>query len=747
MTIRRAVALVGLFTGGFAIAATPLHPKFGFPVYTNQPPGKQLSGEHTPAATPPLTPEEARGKFVLPPGFEIRLFASEPEVVNPVAMTWDERGRLWVLELYEYPLGAKPGEPGRDRIKILEDTDNDGRADKVTVFLDGLNLATGLLLGNGGAYVGAAPNLYWVEDTDGDGKADRKTIVQTGFGLEDRHELLNGFAWGPDGQMYMTHGVFTLSRTTDPEKPGRPTVLTAGVARFQPKTRRLEVFSEGTSNPWGVDFDAHGNAFVSACVIDHFFHLAPGGLYDRQAGQPPFPYAYGLLPSIVDHHHHMAAYAGVCIYQGDQFPAEFKGMALEGNIHANAIHRDGLAPKGSTFTASFVRDFVQANDGWFMPVSTQSGPDGAVWIMDWHDRYPCYQNAGADPGGVDRERGRIWRVVYTGDRPGKPVPSHPAGLDLAHASTRDLVGTLAHPNVWHRRMAQRVLGGRGDVASQRPALLAMLAHGATEDARLAALWTLFSTGLADAEILDEASDSDFPAVRQWSARFTGEQGILTEPVVRRLKRLAADESPVVHSAVATALRQFTSGSLTLDTPPRLDPAATGPSIQEILGVLLENTRASGDRDLPFLLWMAIEPTLLYDPALTKEWFLRNGSRYLPLSGQLVHKTVRRFLDEGKPGLLDTALELLEALPADSGLLVPLLDGLLEGQRGRALVPGKSPDALLARLLANPSAAVVTRAQQLGTAWGDANALKASIARISDAGAADTDRLADYPCAL
>src|SRR6266436_1195824 len=179
------------------------HPRrsgnFDFPVYTNKPSGRQLSGQHAPAGTPALSPEEAQKKFTLPEGFEIRLFASEPEVVNPVAMTWDERGRLWVLELYEYPLGAKQGAKPRDRIKILEDTDGDGRADKVTVFADGFNLATGLQLGNGGVYVGQAPDFLFLEDTDGDGKADRRTVLKSGLGLQDRHELLNGFCWGPDG--------------------------------------------------------------------------------------------------------------------------------------------------------------------------------------------------------------------------------------------------------------------------------------------------------------------------------------------------------------------------------------------------------------------------------------------------------------------------------------------------------------------------------------------------------------------
>src|SRR4051812_12407138 len=155
--------------------------------------GKQLTGAYTPAASPALSPVEAQKRFVVPDGFEVRLFAAEPEVINPVAMTWDERGRLWVLELYEYPLGAPPGAKPRDRIKILEDTDNDGRADKVTVFADGFNLATGLALGNGGVYVGQAPDFLFLQDTNRDDKADTRTVLLTGFGLDDRHELLNGF--------------------------------------------------------------------------------------------------------------------------------------------------------------------------------------------------------------------------------------------------------------------------------------------------------------------------------------------------------------------------------------------------------------------------------------------------------------------------------------------------------------------------------------------------------------------------
>jgi putative membrane-bound dehydrogenase-like protein len=735
---RLAVALV---LGAAALRAEPpRHPKFGFPVYTNAPSGRQLSGQHKPADTPALSPEEARGRFTPMKGFEVRLFASEPEVVNPVAMTWDDRGRLWVVELYEYPLGTKPGEKGRDRIKILEDSDGDGLADKVTVFAEGFTLATGILVANGGVYLGAAPDLIYLEDTDGDDRADRSTVVRTGFGMEDRHELLNGFAWGPDGRMYMTHGVFTHTRAVDPARPGEPVVLTAGVARLDTRSRRMEVFAEGTSNPWGVDFDARGNAFVSACVIDHFFHLAPGGLYQRQAGQPPYPYAYELLPSIVDHRHHMAAYAGVDIYQGDQYPAEYRGMALQGNIHDNAIHRDRLTPRGSTFLASEDGDFLRGNDGWFMPVSLQTGPDGAVWVMDWYDRYPCYQNANADPAGVDRERGRIWRVVWTGDQPGRAVPPRPAGMDLGKASSGELVKTLAHPNSWHRRMAQRLLAGRADAPAHKADILALMKSGPGEDARLAALWTMFSCGLADDVVLDEAADAPLPSLRMWAARFTGERGEATEAAHKRLKALAADEDAVVHAAVATALRQYVSGALTVNLPTGHDIAVLQPMIAEILGKLLATAKDSTDRDLPFLVWTAIEPVLLYDPNITAKWFEENGEALLPISGRLAYKAVRRFCDARKEWLVDKSLEIVEAVGPGSPLVPYLLDGLIDGQRGKALAPGKSAGPLLEKLLASTDAAVAAKARQLGALWGDVAAFKALVAKAADAKAPEAERL-------
>ena len=732
-------ATVAAFVSSHAAPA-----QFDFPIYTNKPPGKQLAGQHAAASNPAMKPADAQKMFVVPKGFEVRLFASEPMVVNPVAMTWDDRGRLWVVELYEYPKGTMPGEKGRDRIKILEDVDGDGVADKATVFADGMTLATGLLLGNGGVYVGEAPNLWFMQDTDGDGKADKKTAVLTGFGLEDRHELLNGFTWGPDGQLYMTHGVFTRTKATDPNSPNaEPVVLTAGVARFDTRKKHFEVFAEGTSNPWGVDFDAKGNAFVSACVIDHLFHLAPGGIYTRQGGQAPYLYGYGDLKSIVDHKHHMAAYAGIDIYQGNQWPGEWNGAALHGNIHQNAINIDRLTTKGSSFLASKWNDsgdFLTTKDGWFMPVSIQTGPDGAVWLMDWYDKYPCYQNANADPEGVDREHGRIWRVVWTGDKPGSPVPSRPAkDMDLAKLSSSELVKLLEHPNNWQRRSAQRLLNERRDDKIQGQ-LQSLFNTGKNLDQRLAAFWTLFSSGYLADDLLAKAVDDKEPAVRVWAARVIGDHRVSSEERMKWLETLARDDDPTVRSAVASASRQFVSGQLTVNAP--LPTGVERYDTGAILAALVESGKAGDDATVGFLTWMAAEPIVVAEPERTLQWFAENGQINMPFAGTLVAKTLRRLCDLRDGSKLDLALDFLSSLTdADSPLAVRALDGLIDGQRGKAISPTRSTEPVLKKLLASANKDVVSRAQQLGSLWGDANALKASLVRINDTTASEADRIA------
>jgi len=701
--------------------------------------GRQLTGVYTPTQTPAQPPSEAQKKFTVPPGFEVRLFAAEPDVINPVAMTWDERGRLWVVELYEYPLGAPKGQKPRDRVKILEDTDGDGRADKVTVFVDGLNLATGIQIGNNGVYVGQAPDLLFFQDTDGDDVADKRTVVKTGFGLDDRHELLNGFTWGPDGWLYMTEGVFTHSKVKDPDNPDDPAItVDAAVARYHPRTKKFEVFADGTSNPWGVDFDRTGNAFVSACVIDHFFHMAPGGHYVRQGGSPANPYAYYLLPSIVDHKHFRAAFAGVNIYQGSQYPAEWLGTAFMGNIHQSAINHDKLTPKGSSFASTADKDFLTSADGWFRPVSTQTGPDGALWIMDWYDKYPCYQNANADPEGVDREHGRIWRVVFTGGKTDVGVPPRPAGMDLGRLSSVELVDVLANPNVWQRRTAQRLLTERRDPSSKTP-LLKLLTNGKTVEGRLGALWSLHGAELLDDGILDKYADDKEAAIRTWVARLTGERQDGTKKALARLAALAGDDDPYVRTAVATATRQFVSGNLTVDTAPSTKTAQA--DVFPIMRELLQNPSTTNDQLYDHIVWMSVEPKIAQDP---KPLFAILADKKTPLSSAsstLLRRSMRRIVDTKDGEKLNAAVAFLATLEEKNPPLVSAaLDGLIDAQKGKPTVPEMATGPILAKLSNSKTPGVPEKAQRLGALWGDATAAKAALARINDPAASDDERL-------
>ncbi|MFM1769471.1 MAG: hypothetical protein RJA22_2000 [Verrucomicrobiota bacterium] len=762
------VLLAGLACTPAASYRPDVTKPLGFPIYTNQPPGRQLDNDPVRKAVqdPPLDPESSRKTIQVPAGFEVRLFASEPEVVNPVAMAWDDRGRLWVVELYEYPRGARPGEKGRDRIKILEDTDADGRADKVTVFADGFSLATGLALGNGGAYLGVAPDLLFLEDTDGDDRADRRTVLKTGFGLEDRHELLNGFAWGPDGWLYMTHGVFTHSKVRDPNNPDDDGVrMDAALARYHPRTRRFEVFADGTSNPWGVDWNERGDAFVSACVIQHLFHMAPGGLYNRQGGTWPNPFGYVQdlpskgLPAIVDWRHFRAAHAGICIYQGNQWPADWRGLVLLGNIHESALNCDRLSPVGATYKAEretrllgppkgdYQVDggtFLASGDHWFRPVSSQTGPDGAVWVMDWCDKYPCYQNAQADPEGVDRELGRIWRVVWTGPNPGQPVPSRPdPRMDLAKLDNGQLVELLRHPNVWQRRHAIRLLGERADAGSFA-GLDRVLYAGRRDrmarpplEQRLAAFSALHAANLLTPETLDQAAGEPHPELRAWAARFTGERAGASPADLRRLARLAADDDTSVRAAVATALRQLTSGSLTINSAPPTTAAQA--DLNPLFQALLARPGPAGDFYYPHIVWMALEPRAAANP---EPALALASAQANPVSAYCLRRLLRRVADLTDPAArtrhLNAAFTRLGELAGQPLLAEAALDGLIDAFRGKGQPPTVPLEPIFQKLTANP--ALADKARRLATLLGDTSASRTLIAKINDPAAPAAERL-------
>src|SRR5688572_13051054 len=432
-----------------------------------------------------LTPEQAVKEITLPEGgFTVTAFAAEPDLTQPVAMCLDARGRLWVVEAHSYPKKQPEGQ-GKDRVLIFEDTNGDGKHDKRTVFIEGLNLVSGIEVGFGGVYIGAAPELLFIPDKDGDDKPDVAPVVLLdGWGLSDTHETLNGFIWGPDGWLYGCHGVFTHSKVGKPGTAAEQRVpLNAGIWRYHPVRQEFEVFAEGTSNPWGVDFNDHGQAFATACVIPHLFHIIQGARYTRQAGSHFNPYIYKDIKTIADHVHYAGtagphagnnrsdaaggghAHCGAMIYLGDSWPAKYRNSIFMANIHGNRVNNDLLEPRGSGYVGKHGADFLKMNDKWSRLINLKYGPDGSVYLMDWYDKQACHDNT---PARWDRGNGRVFKIAYH-DARAVPRPGPVAGFSI-----EQLVSLQLHSNDWHVRQARRLLQEKGGDEA-KSALLGMLA--------------------------------------------------------------------------------------------------------------------------------------------------------------------------------------------------------------------------------------------------------------------------------
>ena len=464
------------------------------------------------------SPQQAIAAMTLPTGFSAEVVACEPDLLNPIAMTFDERGRLWVTESFEYP--RRDAGPGRDRIKILEDTNGDGSYDLVKVFAEGLNIPSGIAVGHGGVWVANSPDLLFMQDTDGDDRADKIEVVVTGFGRDDTHELPNSLTWGPDGYLYGLNGVFNYSTIV---QDGRTHQFTCAMFRVDPKTRQFEVFAEGTSNPWGIAFDDQGEAFVSACVIDHLWHITESGYYLRQAGAYP-PHAW-IIDSIVDHKHFKAAYCGIHFFDSPAYPESYRKKLYMGNIHGGSINVDEVSRHGSTYRGSGNDDVLRANDVWFMPVAQKTGPDGCLYVLDWYDRYHCYQDANRDPAGIDRLKGRLYRIRYN-DTPRVPP------FDFSKQADLELVERLGDANVYvrdivQRLLAERLLAGKLSEPAKRKLIELVTGTTANPDARRHAMWTLVSGRGLTVPVWTELCRHTDPVVQAFAVRAAGNYATLS----------------------------------------------------------------------------------------------------------------------------------------------------------------------------------------------------------------------------
>jgi putative membrane-bound dehydrogenase-like protein len=564
-----------------------------------------------------LANQTLRQMFV-PDGFSVDLIAAEPQIHQPIAFAFDPRGRLWVLEGHSYPQKRPQGQ-GLDRIVILADTDGDGRFEERKVFVEGLNLASGIEVGHGGVWVGAAPELLFIPDRDLDDRPDGPAeVLLDGFGFGDTHETLNSLVWGPDGWLYGTQGVFNSSSVGKPGALDQDRVqLAAGVWRYDPIAHRFEVFAHGTSNPWGLDFDQDGQFFMTHCrsfwgkggtthVMHgaHYWNQVNGGYapFISNQGVPSAPHLQNFLLAsarydsgeggagragtgeIFGGHSHV----GTAIYLGENWPEEYRNHLITHNLHGHQLnHQINRRQAGGYNTIHAGMDLFLCSDPSFVGVDLAVGPDGAVYMSDWVDTRHCH-NPGVEQW--DRGNGRIYRMKYDANY-------QPYRHDWTRASDNELLDALSLKDDWHVRAARLVLASRYAGKQVPTELLEALQKLGTESpdplqspsakvppssrTRLSALWALQSLrAVRPTDVALWLNDSS-EIVRGWAVRLLSDSETLAE-LARH------EESLMVRREIALA-----AGRL------------GGPGALNALEILCKQPENAQDRDLPVILWQAI----------------------------------------------------------------------------------------------------------------------------------------------
>jgi putative membrane-bound dehydrogenase-like protein len=492
---------------------------------------------------PPKSPAESLKTFRLRAGFRIELAAAEPLLASPVALDFDEDGRLYVAEFLEFNQSASKQPHGRGRIRLLEDTDGDGVFDKSTVFLDNLDSPTAVCCYDGGVFVGAVPNILYAKDTDGDGKADVRRIVFTGFARDAGGEaMFNSFRWLFDNRIHVQTSTSGGAVRHVERKDAKPVSVRGQGFLFDPRSEAFEVTSGGGQH--GMSMDDWGRTFVCTSHDPVFLimydgrylarnpyleapaaalRIAPGGYNTkvsrispnepwrvvrtrmRTTGiEPPHP-TEGDQPS-----GYFSAASGVTVYRGDAWPAEYRGNVFVGEVSNNLVYRARLVPNGVGLTAlraDLGPDFLASTDIWFRPVQMANGPDGALYVLDMY-RYLIEATEFMPPSivkhldvGAGFDKGRLYRIVPEGFQRRRPPR-------LSKAPTAELVALLEHANGWHRDTASRLLYQRQDRAAGAP--LTQLATGSKFPlGRMHALYALEGLGALDvATVLHGLRDPD-----------------------------------------------------------------------------------------------------------------------------------------------------------------------------------------------------------------------------------------------
>lgn len=642
------------------------------------------------SADGPLPPQQAAESLKLPDGFNATLFAGEPDVVQPMSITFDDRGRMWVVECKSYPAWHPAGtKQGSDRILILEDTDGDGQANKQTVFFDkGVNFSS-VEYGFGGVFVTAIPQLIFIPDANHDDVPDGPPqVLLDGFDLNAKHNVANGLVWGPDGWLYGCNGILSNSRVGKPGSTDAQRVpINCGIWRYHPVRHEFEAVAHGTTNPWGLAFDERGEGFLTNCVIEHAFHVVPGARFKRMFGQDFNPKTFELMQTCADHIHWAGgtwegsrnatgkhgeaggghAHSGAMIYLGDQFPAEYRNCLFTLNIHGQRLNCDKLVRSGSGYVAKHMPDFAPSGDPWFRGVCVRQGLDGSIYFTDWSDTGECHNYEDAT---IHRENGRIYKVKYGA----KTI----APIDFAKRSDSDLIRSLSDADCQRASMAGRVLQERaaeGKLASDSAKLLMdqyvtlkssqpITGRDNTSASRpglLQTLWALHSTNSikdSDAFFADGLLHPD-DTVRGWMVRLAVERKPNTGTLQVLSDVAARETSAYVRLQLASVLQRM--------------PLADR---KRIATALVAHAEDASDNNLALMVWYGIEP--LVNQADDEVLSLALATK-IPK----VRQFIARSLATGSSVRFAPLLRWLEEQPSDLTIQRDVLTGLhtaIEGRR-------------------------------------------------------------------
>lgn len=626
---------------------------------------------------PLLSPEDALNRLHLPEGFRATVFAAEPEVRQPIAITFDTRGRIWIAENDTYSDNSVGYDlKQHDRILIFEDTDQDGRADSRKVFWDQAQHLTSVEVGFGGVWVLCAPDLLFIPDRDNDDVPDAEPIVMlTGFNNSSiRHNIVNGLKWGPDGWLYGRHGITTTSFVGTPETPEElRTPMNCSIWRFHPVTHEFEVVVHGTTNSWGHDWNEYGELFFINTVIGHLWHAVPGAHFERMFGEDFNPHLYRLMPQTADHFHWDTtekwsdirnsgvssttdaaggghAHCGMMIYQGLNWPQRWRGRVMTLNLHGRRINSDTLERHGAGYIGRHDKDFAASDDLWFRGVELAQGPDGGVYVLDWSDIGECHEN-----DGIHRTSGRVYKIVYGNVQ---PPPQH----DIRQLNPPELIAALLSEDAWQHRMARRVIQEKfvanEDPAVLRDELLSQLGKEPEPKRLLRGLAAVRSVNALHQDIVEPLLKHPHESVRVWAVRALADAGD-PDRLERALTTLVQrEDSGLVLLHIASAMQRLTFEQ-------RFD----------VTEQLLQRGEYAEDRHLPLMIWYGIEPAVPHYPKRAIELLQRSR---MPEIQQFISRRIAA--DSRKQSA--AVVQLLATSTAEGGrLAVPILNGIRDALDG------------------------------------------------------------------